>query len=99
PPSCPHPSPTRRSSDLSPVDDPQLVAPAGTALPVVLKKPLPVHHEGPTPEHVVRGVHRGGVGKPGGAGSHPCLMNAEGSRVHLQDRKSTRLNSSHQITS
>jgi hypothetical protein len=68
----------------SPIDDPQLVAASRASLPVVLKKSLPVQHEGPTPEHVVGGVHRGGVGQPGGARPHPRLRNAEWLCVHRQ---------------
>src|SRR5256884_9678900 len=62
-----------------PVDDSQLVAAARASLPVVLEKSLPVQHEGPTPQQVVGGVHRGGIRKPRGARPHPRLRNAEGS--------------------
>src|SRR2546423_9554444 len=63
------------------------------ALPILLKKSLPVQHEGPTPEHVVGSVHRGGVGKPRGDRKSTRLKSQSNlvCRLLLEKKKKTHI--------
>src|SRR5690606_41884488 len=85
----PHACPTRRSSDRRYLSTAPLLGPDAAGRPVA--RPEALRHLQLLEAPVVDGGLRAGVVKDSEAGTYTCVLAVSGS----QDRKSTRLNSSH----